>query len=80
MNNNSGYIHVSDDENNNNDDDSFNIKNKNDNHKNSCINLNNERESSSESLDDMYHVDIWRVSSLVRIFASIIPLYPNFRS
>ena len=71
---------VSDDENNNNDDDIFNIKKNNDNHKNSCTSLNNEWKSSSDSIDDMYHVDIWRVSRSIRVFASIIPLYPNPRS
>ena len=80
MNNNSDYINVSDDENDNNDDDSSNIKNNNDNYQNNCIKLNNERRSNSDSIDDLYHVDIWRDSSLVRICASDIFLYPKFRS
>ena len=69
INNNSVYQDVSVVENSNNDDDSFNRKNHNDNYKYSCINSNNERRSSSDSIDNMCYVDFWRVSSLVSFFA-----------
>ena len=56
--NNNNYKNNSVDESCNNDDDSSNMNNNNDNYKNSCIKLDNERRSNSDSTDSMYHGDI----------------------
>ena len=60
INNNSNYKNKSVDESCNNDDDCSNMNINNDNYKNSCINMNNERRSHSDSTDSMCHADIWK--------------------
>ena len=58
--NNSNYKNIYVDETCNDDDDSSNMKYNNDNYKNSCIKLKNERRSNSDNIDNMYHADIWK--------------------